>query len=351
MRIAVDAMGGDHSPEHPVNGAILATRELGCEVVLVGDETVVREALARHGSPPGVTVVHAEETIGMEESAAVAVRRKRNSSIHVGARLLRDREVRGFVSAGNTGAMMAVVKVIVGTLAGVDRPALAVVVPTQKGHTVVVDVGANVEPKASQLVQFAVMGQHFAREILHVDDPEIGLLSIGEEAGKGNELIRTAHATLMRSPGLNFIGNVEARDLYRGRCDVVVCDGFTGNILLKTSEAAVETLRYLMREEFTRTFTGRAAALLARGAFRRLRARVDYAEFGGAPLLGVRGLAVICHGRSSPRAIRNGVRVAIEYGEHQVNRRIEAALALLDASGPVDEAGEAGETLTEKETG
>lgn len=341
MRIAVDAMGGDHAPEHPVNGAILATRELGCEVVLVGDEATVRASLARHGSPSGVSVVHAEQTIGMDESAAVGVRRKRQSSIHVAARLLRDGEVRGFVSAGNTGAVMAVVKVIVGTLAGVDRPALAVVLPTQKGHAVVLDVGANVEPKAQQLVQFAVLGQHFARELLGAEDPAIGLLSIGEEEVKGNELIRAAHAALKRSPGMRFIGNVEARDLYRGRCDVVVCDGFTGNILLKTSEAAVETLRHLMREEFTRTLTGRVGALFARSAFRRLRQRVDYAEFGGAPLLGARGLTVICHGRSSPRAIRNGVRVAMEYGQHDVNRRIEAALATLEtARVPAESEGE-----------
>lgn len=333
MRIAVDAMGGDHAPTHPVNGAILAARELEVEVVLVGDEAVVRPLLAAQGNPPRVEFVHAEEVIGMDESAATGVRRKRKSSIHVAARLLRDGEVRGFVSAGNTGAVMAVAKVLVGTLEGVDRPALAVVVPTQRGRAVVLDVGANVEPKAEQLVQFAIMGHHFAREILGVGEPRVGLLSIGEEEGKGNELIRAAHATLKGSQ-LNFLGNVEARDLYRGKADVVVCDGFTGNILLKTSEAAVETLRHLLREEFTRTWTGRIGALFARAAFTRLRQRVDYAEFGGAPLLGVRGLTVICHGRSSPRAIRNGVRVALEYGEHQVNRRIEEALASLAPAEP-----------------
>lgn len=328
MRIAVDAMGGDHAPTHPVNGAILAARELDVEVVLVGDESAIRPLLAAKGNPSGVEVVHAEQVIGMHESAADGVRRKRKSSIHVAARLVRDGEVRGLVSAGNTGAVMAVSKVLIGTLDGVDRPALAVVLPTQAGRAVVLDVGANVEPRAEQLVQFAIMGNYFARELLGMDRPRVGLLSIGEEESKGNELIRAAHATL-KTTDLNFLGNVEARDLYRGKSDVVVCDGFTGNILLKTSESAVETLRYLLREEFTRTWTGRIGALFARAAFERLRQRVDYAEFGGAPLLGIRGLTVICHGRSSPRAIRNGVRVALEYGQQNVNRRIEEALAAI----------------------
>jgi glycerol-3-phosphate acyltransferase PlsX len=325
MRIAVDAMGGDFAPENPINGAVLAARELDVEVVLVGDEAVVRSELDRLGNPSGVTVAHAEEAIGMDESAAMAVRRKRKSSIHEGARLVRAGEVRGFVSAGNTGAVMAVAKVIIGTLDGIERPALAVVLPTQKRPAVVLDVGAVIDPKPEQLLQFAIMGSYFARELLSVERPRVGLLSIGEEDIKGNDLIRAAHALLRKTP-LNFIGNVEANDLYRGGCDVVVCDGFTGNILLKTSEAAAETLRYLMREEFTRTLTGKVAGLLARGAFSRLRRRVDYAEFGGAPLLGLRGLTVICHGRSSDVAIRNAVRVATEHAEHGVNRRIEEAI-------------------------
>ena len=330
MRIAVDAMGGDHAPENPVNGAVIAARDLAVDIALVGDAAVLKPALAQHGSPDGIDIVHAEESIGMDESVAVAVRRKRHSSIHEAARLLRRGDVQGLVSAGNTGAVMAVSKVIVGTLKGVDRPALAVVLPTQMGRAIVLDVGANVEPKSRHLVQFAVMGAHFAGQILGVDRPRVGLLSIGEEAGKGNELVRTAHATLQES-SLNFIGNVEASDLYRGGADVVVCDGFTGNILLKTSEAAVETLRFLLRSEFTRTWSGRLAAILGRGAFGSLQNRVNYAEFGGAPLLGLRGLGVICHGRSNPRAISNGVRVAVEYGQHDVDQRITAALASLQS--------------------
>lgn len=328
MRIAVDAMGGDHAPRNPVAGAVLAAQEVDAEIVLVGDESTIRRELAAHGEPQGVTIVHADEVIGMDEAAAVGVRRKRKSSIHVGARLLRDGEVNGFISAGNTGAVMAVVKVIAGTLAGVDRPALAIVLPTRTGHVVVLDVGANVDSKSYHLVQFALIGDQFAKELLGVAQPRVGLLSIGEEAGKGNELVRGAHTVLSRE-SLNFVGNVEARDLYRGKADVVVCDGFTGNILIKTSEAAVETLRFLLREEFSRTWSGRLAALFARGAFRRLRSRVDYQEYGGGLLLGIRGLTVVAHGRSSPRALANAIRMVAEYGDHDVSERVEEALAHL----------------------
>ncbi len=328
MKIAVDAMGGDDAPQSPVHGAVLAARELESEIVLVGDETKIRGVLAEHGNPERISVVHAGEVIEMDEPVATALRRKRKSSIHVGARLLRDGKVNGFVSAGNTGAVMAVTKVIVGTLDGVDRPALAVVLPTLAGRAVVLDVGANVDPKSSQLVQFALIGDQFAKALLDIRKPRIGLLSIGEEEVKGNELVRAAHQVL-RQQTINFVGNVEARDLYRGRADVVVCDGFAGNILLKTSEAAVEMMQHLMREEFKRTLAGSLGGLLAKGAFRRLRQRVDYQEFGGALLLGVRGLTVIGHGRSSARAISNAVRLVEGYGASDLNRRVEDAVAHL----------------------
>jgi len=333
MKIAVDAMGGDDAPQSPVNGAVLAARELEAEIVLVGDETEIRRGLATHGSPAKISVVHAAEVIGMDEPVATAVRRKRGSSIHVGARLLRDGEVDGFISAGNTGAVMAVTKVIVGTLDGVDRPALAVVLPTMTGRAVVLDVGANVDPKSRQLVQFALIGDQFAKALLDIPTPRIGLLSIGEEEAKGNELVRSVHQVL-REQAINFLGNVEARDLYRGGADVVVCDGFTGNILLKTSEAIVEMMWHLMRKEFRRTPAGRIGGLLARGAFRRLGGRVDYQEFGGALLLGVRGLTVIGHGRSTPRAISNAVRLVEGYALRDLNRRVEDALAHLAGAQP-----------------
>ncbi len=331
MKIAVDAMGGDDAPLSPVNGAVLAARELDSEIVLVGDEAQIKALLAENGSPAGISVVHADEVIEMDEPVATAIRRKRKSSIHVAARLLRDGEVDGFISAGNTGAVMAVTKVIAGTLDGIDRPALAVVLPTLVGCAVVLDVGANVDPKSRQLVQFALIGDQFAKALLGIPSPRIGLLSIGEEEGKGNELVRSAHRVL-RDQEINFVGNVEASDLYRGGADVVVCDGFAGNILLKSSEAVVEMMRDMMREEFMRTLAGRIGGLLARGAFKRLRTRVDPEEFGGALLLGVRGLTVIGHGRSTPRAICNAVRLVEGYGARDLNRRVEEAVAHLVAA-------------------
>lgn len=326
MRIAVDAMGGDHAPEHPVAGAVLAARELGADVVLVGQEDRIQEVLRRHPAAPDISIVHADEVIGMDESPATALRRKRNSSIHVAAKLLRDGEVHGFVSAGNTGAVMIIVKLYVGTITGVDRPALAVILPSRRGRTVLIDVGANIDPKVRQLVEFGVMGTLFAQTILGLENPRVGLLSIGEEAGKGTELIRSAHVALEAST-LNFLGNVEAREIYSGDADVVVSDGFTGNVVLKTSEAVVETMLHLLREELSSTRVNMLGARIARGAFRSYRGRVHYAEFGGAPLLGLRGLCVICHGRSSARAIMNGIRVTMEYGERRVNERIEEMLA------------------------
>ena len=337
MKIAVDAMGGDNAPEHPVAGAVLAARGLGAEVVLVGQQAKIEESLRRHSRPPNLEIVHAEQVIGMDESPATALRRKRESSVHVAAKMLRDGAVDGLVSAGNTGALMVTVKLFVGTITGVDRPALAVILPSRKGRTVLIDVGANIDPKSRHLVQFAVMGSLFAQTILGLEEPRVGLLSIGEEAGKGTDLTRAAHAALDQSP-LNFMGNVEAREIYSGEADVVVCDGFTGNVVLKTSEAVVETMLHLLREELTTSRRNMLGARIARGAFRNYRGRVHYAEFGGAPLLGARGLCVICHGRSSARAIMNGIRVTMEYGQHNVNQRIEEMLAGLEldrASDPI----------------
>ena len=344
MKIAVDAMGGDHAPEHPVAGAILAARELGADIVLVGQQERIEKALATHPKAPPLEIVHAEQVIAMDESPATALRRKRDSSIHVSATLLRQGDVQGFVSAGNTGAVMVMVKLYVGTVTGVDRPALAVILPSRKGRTVLIDVGANIDPKSEQLLQFGVMGSFFAQTIMGLESPRVGLLSIGEEAGKGTDLTRAAHQALADSP-LNFLGNVEAREVYSGAADVVVCDGFTGNVVLKTSEAVVETMLHLLREELIRSRVNRLGARLARGAFRNYRRRVHYAEFGGAPLLGARGLTVICHGRSSARAIMNGIRVTMEYGQHRVGERIEQMLADMGA-GAAQGAAEAVSTKT-----
>ena len=332
MKIAVDAMGGDYAPDHPVAGAILAARQLDADVVLVGQRERVEETLRRYPRAPRMEIVHADEVVGMDEAPATAVRRKRNSSIHVCAELLRDGEVQGLVSAGNTGAVMVTVKLFSGTLTGVDRPALAVVLPSRKGRTVLLDVGANVDPKSHHLVQFAVMGNYFASQILGISKPRIGLLSIGEEAGKGTDLIREAHAALTESP-LNFLGNVESTEVYSGAADVVVCDGFTGNVVLKTGEAVVETMLHILRDELTSSWVSKLGARILRESFRNYRKRVHYAQFGGAPLIGARGLCVICHGRSSATAIKNGIRVALEYGRHRVNERIEEALAELVQEG------------------
>ncbi|MFQ5742363.1 MAG: phosphate acyltransferase PlsX [Acidobacteriota bacterium] len=332
MKIAVDAMGGDHAPEHPVAGAVLAARQFDAEVVLVGQQERIQEAVEKHRGAPPMQIVHADEVVGMDEPPAIALRRKRGSSIHVAAELLRDGEVQGLVSAGNTGAIMVTAKLYVGTLTGVDRPALAVVLPSRRGRVILLDVGANIDPKSHHLMQFAVMGHCFAEKILGIDHPRVGLLSIGEEAGKGTDLIREAHKALAHSP-LNFLGNMEGRDIYSGSADIVVCDGFTGNVVLKTSESVVETMLYLLREELSSTAFSKLAARLARGSFRSYRRRVDYAEFGGAPLLGIRGLCVICHGRSSAKAIMNGIRVALEYARNQVSARIEEALCAVASHG------------------
>ena len=319
-------MGGDHAPAYPVAGAILAVKQLGADIVLVGREAEIKSALGRTSFVGEMDVFHADDVVTMDDAPTTALRQKRQSSIHAAARLLRDGEVQGFVSAGNTGAVMVTVKTLVGSLVGIDRPALAVPFPNVHSHTVLLDVGANLNPRPRQLVQFAVMGQEFVRHILDVESPRVGLLSIGEEVGKGTDLIRRAYDYLNHSE-LNFLGNVEARDIYNGRADVVVCDGFTGNVVLKTGEATAGILGQILREELKSSLSGKLGAWLARNSFARFKQRVDWAEFGGAPLLGVRGLCVICHGRSTPRAIMNGVRVAIEHGRERVDQRIEQALA------------------------
>ena len=324
--VAIDAMGGDHAPAHPVAGAILAARELGVPITLVGREGELVAELRRHphaGLP--LKVRHAEEVVGMDESPVNAFRRKKDSSIHVGASLLRDGEVQAFVSAGNTGAVMTTVKMLCGVIEGVERPALCAVVPNLKGPSVWLDVGANVDVRPEHLVQFAVMGHLYAREALGLPQPRVGLMSIGEEDGKGNDVTREAFRALKEAP-INFIGNVEGRDIFSGKADVIVCDGFIGNVTLKAVESAAEALMHFMKDEIAKSIPARLGYLLARPAFRAFRRKVDHAEYGGVPLLGVRGTAIVCHGGSSPRAIKNAVRVALEFNRHAVNDRIREAM-------------------------
>jgi glycerol-3-phosphate acyltransferase PlsX len=311
VRVALDAMGGDRGPEVNVEGGVSAARELGIAVTLVGDEAVLSAQLGKRdaaGLP--VAICHAPEAVEMGESPTLALRRKKRSSIRIGLEMVRRGEVDAFVSAGNTGAVMATALMVLGPLPGVERPAIAVVMPTLTGRVVMLDVGANVDCKARHLVQFAIMGHVYARDVLNQARPRVGLLSIGEEEIKGNELTREAFKELGDESGLNFIGNVEGRDIYAGEADVVVCDGFTGNVALKISEGLADALMHLLKEELQRDLMSRAGSLLLLPAFRRFKRRVDYAEWGGAPLLGVDGVCVISHGRSSAKAIRNAVRVA-----------------------------------------
>src|SRR6266852_4148373 len=310
--IAVDAMGSDRAPKSEVEGAIQAARLLDVNVILVGVEEAVRRELKLHPSAAGlpIEVRHASEVITMEDSAAKAVRSKKNSSIHVASRLLRDGRVQGAVSAGNTGAAMATSKMIHGMIRGVHRPALAGAFPTVTGKPVVVlDVGANVDSTPEMLAQFAVMGEIYSRIIFHNPSPRVGLLSIGEEEHKGNELTRSATPLLKLLP-INFIGNVEGRDIYSGIADVVVCDGFIGNVALKVSEGLVEMIKGMLQESLAATVTRKLGYVLSQRAYRDFRKRVDYSEYGGAPLLGVKGVSIICHGRSNGNAIKNAIRVA-----------------------------------------
>ena len=324
MRVAVDAMGGDNAPRAVVDGCVQAVARYPQleEMILVGDETALQAELDRLGGRPDkVRIVHASQVVGMGESPAHALRRKRDSSIARAVDLVRDGEARAIVSAGNTGAAVAATKIKLRTLAAVERPAIATVLPSPRGGFVLIDAGANIDCKPDHLLQFAVMGNIYAREILHRPAPRVGLLSIGEEEAKGNELTREAFRMLERA-AINFVGNVEGRRLFSEPPDVVVCDGFVGNVVLKTSESVATALQTWLKTELTTNPLRMLGALLSRGAYKSIARTSDYAEYGGAPLLGVNGACIIAHGASSPMAIRNAVRVAIEFESHHVSDRI-----------------------------
>ena len=304
-------MGGDRGPEVTVEGAVAAARELGSTVILVGNEAVLRDHLARHDVRGlAMTVRHAPEAVEMGENPMSALRKKKHSSIRIGLEMVKKGEAEAFVSAGNTGAVMATALVVLGPLPGVERPAIAVVVPTVTHQAVLLDVGANVDCKPRHLVQFAIMGNVYARDILGQTRPRVGLLSIGEEESKGNELTREAFKAMEEERSLNFIGNVEGRDVFSGIADVVVCDGFIGNVALKISEGLVETIFSLLREELKKGLRARVGSFLLVPTFRRFKRRIDSSEYGGAPLLGVNGVCMISHGRSTGKAIRNAIRAA-----------------------------------------
>jgi len=335
--IALDAMGSDRAPRPEIEGAIHAARHLGIRVLLVGLEARVRAELERHPFASGLPleVVHASQVITMEDKAAQAVRAKRDSSMRVGLRLVREGRAAGFVTAGNTGAAMATAKMVLGALPGVDRPALAAVLPTSIGTgAMLLDVGANVDCRPENLEQFAVMGEIYFRAIFGTRRPKVGLLSIGEEETKGNELTRESFQLLRRLP-LNFVGNVEGRDLYNGEVDVIVTDGFVGNVALKTSEGLANLVRSALKEALKATITRQVGYLLSRSAFTDFKKRLDHTEYGGAPLLGVKGVCIVTHGSSNANAIKNAIRVASEFAEGAVNDKIERGLAAIRPALPV----------------
>jgi glycerol-3-phosphate acyltransferase PlsX len=330
INIAVDAMGSDNSPRSEVEGAVQAAREFGVHVILVGNEALLRPLLKREseGADLQIEIRNATQVVAMDEQPAVALRKKRDSSVRVAAELVRSGVASGLVSAGNTGAVMAISKMVFGVVPGVDRPALAAILPTLNGHAVLLDVGANVACKRHHLVQFAIMGHLFSRQIVGVASPRVGLMSVGEEETKGTDLTKEVNKAL-KEVRLNFIGNVEGRDLYNGRADVIVCDGFTGNVALKTSEGLIEAVIKLLKDELSSNMQAKIGALLTQQSFKRLKKRLDYSEYGGAPLLGLRGVSIICHGRSSSNAIKNAIRVAKEFAENRVNATLEAELGQL----------------------
>ena len=333
--IVVDGMGSDKAPEPEVRGAVLACRHYDVRVHLVGPEEILRPALDRalHGprwpgsAEPNIHIVHASEWISMDDKAAQAVRAKRDSSMRIGLRMVREGTARGFFTAGNTGAAMATAKMVLGMLAGVHRPALATIIPTVTGSpSLLLDVGANVDCDPDNLVQFAVMGHMYARNVLHMARPRVGLLSIGEEDSKGNSLTHDTFPLLRDLAVIDFIGNVEGRDLFNGRTDVAVCDGFVGNVAIKTCEGTAKLVSTLLREALKSTVTSQVGALLSRKAFNDFKKRLDYSEYGGAPLLGVRGVCIVGHDSSNEKAVMNGIRVAAEFAQAEVNSHIEAAL-------------------------
>ncbi len=330
MNIAVDAMGGDHGPEVVVRGAVEAAMESRLSVTLVGD----REAIDRelHGNDAGgrVTVFHCDQAVGMDEPPLKAVRSKHRASIRVAFDLVRRNEADAVVSAGNSGATFAAGLLLLGKVKGVERPALASIFPGRRGEVLLIDVGANVDCRPVHLLQFGVMGQAFASACLGMKDPKVGLLSIGEEGEKGNEQVRSAHR-LFRESGLAFAGNVEGRDLFSGEVPVVVCDGFVGNVTLKVSEGMSETVAFMLREELRKSTAGRLAVMLGRPAMERLRRTLDYETYGGAPILGINGVGLVCHGSSSARAVKNAVKRAAEYVSNNFQDKLARRLSELAA--------------------
>ncbi|UCB57484.1 MAG: phosphate acyltransferase PlsX [Candidatus Omnitrophota bacterium] len=322
MKIVLDGMGGDNAPLATVEGAVQAVKEFDARVIIVGIKDVLERELSRHGGHfPNIELHHASEIIDMHEPAAASVRKKKDSSINVAVKLVREGKAQAMVSAGNTGAVVCAAALYLRLLKGLERPGIAIVAPTLKGVSLIIDVGANIDPKPIHLFQYGIMGDVYSRSILKKFNPTVGLLNIGQEASKGTDFIKKTYGLFAKSR-LNFIGNVEGRDLFNGRCDVIVCDGFVGNVVLKVSESLAESLNALLKRELGENFITRLGALLSKSALRAMKREMDYTEYGGAPLLGVDGNCIICHGSSTPKAIKNAIRVATEFVDHKVNQHI-----------------------------
>jgi glycerol-3-phosphate acyltransferase PlsX len=326
-------MGGDYAPEEIVKGCILAYKELGLGTYLVGDRKVIESILRKEGvkESEALTIVHAEEKVEMHEPPSVVLKKK-NSSLYVAGMLVREGEADGLVSAGNTGAVLTVGKFVVGTAEEVERPSIGVPLPNPKGKTVLLDVGANVDCKPRHLLQFAIIGHTYAEEILGIKNPRVGILSIGEEEGKGNELVKETYPLLKRSK-LNFLGNAEGRDIYAGTFDVIVCDGFVGNVVLKASESLGFAVLQMIKEEVRKSFLARLGALLMLPALNNLKKKADFAEYGGIPLLGAKKPVIITHGRANAKAIKNAIRVANEFLTHHFNEKLRENLIKLAPEG------------------
>jgi glycerol-3-phosphate acyltransferase PlsX len=324
MTIAVDAMGGDQAPRAIVEGAVAAAVELGLETLLVGRRREIESELKRLAySGSRIGVVDADEVVGFDEPSITPIRKKRRASVRVAAECVRDGRARGMFTAGHTGAAMVVAKMIMGVLDGIDRPALATVLPGLGRKRVLLDVGANVTCRPEHYREFALMGHFYAEEVLGVARPRIGLMSVGEEEGKGTDTTREVY-TLLKASGLNFVGNVEGRDVYSGDVDVIVTDGFTGNVILKVSESLAHMVEEALKQEITRSLQASMGFLLSKDAFRAFKKRLDYSEYGGAPLLGVNGACLIGHGRSTGKAVRNAIRAAHDFAAHGLPEKIRA---------------------------
>ena len=325
MRVAVDAMGGDFGPKIMVEGALKAAEEYQIEVFLVGAEDLIQKEIGKSAAPDSkVSIVNAAEAIGMGEGL-LSFRRKKRSSIRVGTQMVKDGKADAFVSTGNTAAVVYISRKVLGHLQGIDKPALSLLVPTLKGLTLLVDVGANVNCRAYDLHQFAVMGHIFMKNVCQIENPRIALMSVGEEETKGNDLIKEVFERLQASP-LNFVGNVEGKDIYSGNADVIVSDGFTGNIALKVSEGVVETVLSMARTEVMRNFFSKIGFFLMKRNLKKLYKRLHYAEYGGAPLLGLNGVCVVGHGRSNPTAVKNAIRLAKDFVTSRAVEKIQSEM-------------------------